>query len=194
MPSSRHMRYRDIPGEIPCPYPSDLSIPWPLAHLRFPSGMIPMCFGSLIPSPPFLLVYGKYGRKWQIYTAARYRQSVFHYFLWLIRNQVIRPGSSAFVNRVGIIDRPGYDFFAQRRDVAHGLGVYEVNAQHKIVGTGKCLGLFYGRGGDKSSLQARVQLLYRLKGRNMLFAKKNWRFTAGICLKMKEAGLPLKNI
>ena len=31
------------------------------------------------------------------------------------------------------------------------------------------------------------------EGRNMLFAKKNWRFTAGICLKMKEAGLPLKN-
>ena len=92
MPSSRHIRYRDIPGEIPCTYPSDLSIPWPLAHLRFPSGMIPMCFGSLIPSPPFLLLYGKYGLKWKIYTKGSGSVSVLHDFLRLIRNQIIRPG------------------------------------------------------------------------------------------------------
>ena len=105
-----------------------------------------MCFGSLIPSPPFLLIYGKYGLKWKIYTKGSNRVLVLHDFPGFIRNQIIRPRFPAFVNRVGVINSPGYHFLAQGMNTAHRLRINEVYAQHKIVSAGKCLRLLYGLG------------------------------------------------
>ena len=74
------------------------------------------------------------------------RVSLLHNFPGFIRNQIIRPRFPAFVNRVGVINSPGYHFLAQGMNTAHSLRINEVYAQHQIVSAGKCLRLLYGLG------------------------------------------------
>ena len=62
---------------------------------RSPPAPDPECFGSLIPSPPFLLIYGKYGLKWKIYTKG---PTVCHSSIIFLGLSVIRLSAPAFLH------------------------------------------------------------------------------------------------
>src|SRR5450756_2179725 len=55
MPACRHNLKRAKPGSIPCSYPFSLGIPLAPDHLLLPSGMIPICFGNLVPTASMVL-------------------------------------------------------------------------------------------------------------------------------------------